>query len=78
MASKLNKLERACDAAYERYVEVAADAAMLNLDVQARGISRHEEPAELGKLRRRAGAYRAQWMAASRALETAIIRREAY
>jgi hypothetical protein len=75
MAS-MRKLQQASEAAYDRYVTACADAVSLGLEVAATGISRNEEPAELAKLRRRAGAYRAEWTAAERRLEVAVLSRE--
>lgn len=69
--TSMRKLERAADAADLKYREAMADLLALSLN------ERIDQPSdETLRLRRRAGAYRVQADAASRALEVAITSRE--
>ncbi len=67
MASRERKLARVVDRAYAAYRSAAADVivwqASLGPDATAAQL------AAAAKLRRRAGAYHAQWLAAARRLE---------
>lgn len=73
--SHLGKLERTEERAYATYRAAAADVIVYQAELSAtvRDLS-DAQNAELGRLRRRAGAYRAQWAAAQRATEDAVIR----
>lgn len=65
--SSLRKITRTESDAYQAYVKASSDAVIRTLD----GL----EDDETARLRRRAGAYRAQWLAAARRLEDATLKR---
>lgn len=75
MAS-MRKIEQAEQAAYAAYVAAAADLIALQAQVESSPNVTVADLAEVSRLRRRAGAYRAQWDAASRRLEETATARE--
>jgi hypothetical protein len=73
--AKSTKINAAASDAYERYVAVTAELLAVQLEEQANGATELSERGS--KLRRRAGAYHAQWLAAERRAEQAQDREDA-
>jgi len=66
--SSIRKMEVVESAAYAKYRAACADLVLLTTRLQADGID-VDVNEDVAKLRRRAGAHRAMWEAASRRLE---------
>lgn len=75
MAS-MRKIERAESAAYQAYVAVTAELIATQAEVESSPNVTVADLARMSHLRRRAGAYRAQWETAMRRTEEATIARE--
>lgn len=72
MASK-RKMDRAATTARQKYVEITAELTGILAEVGGYGrpSASAEQDEAIARLRRRAGAYRAQWEAAERRAELA-------
>jgi hypothetical protein len=72
--SSMRKLQRRAEQAGAAYQASAADVIVATLNEQAAGREPSDSP-QVQRLRRRAGAHHAQWLAAERTVEEAMVSR---
>ena len=73
MAS-MRKIERDAKSAAQAYRSAAAEVVLATINERQKGREPYES-AEVQRLKRRAGAHHAQWLAAERRVEEAMARR---